>query len=133
LHEKDILIILPRSLSRREKALLRDTTRRHKDSAEYGNYIIVENNALGFDMAMSLIKELGGVDRVHTFILGRVVFDDELLNRHRQELEIFKASGKIPQNFSPVMKERLRKRPGLPASRSGAATAEEQPQGLKQT
>lgn len=107
-----IFIQLPKKMSRREKALIREKVKRNKDVAEYGQFLTVENNALGFDLAMKLIKELGGVERVHAHIAGRPVFDDEFSDRLKQELNTL--HGKIPKHFHATTKEKLRKRPGLP-------------------
>lgn len=112
--EGKILIILPKKMSRREKALIREKARRNKDVIEYGQFLTVENTALGFDLAMKMIKKLGGVERVHAHIAGRPVFDDELTERFNQELS--ELHGKIPKHFHKTTKEKLRKRPGLPKS-----------------
>lgn len=112
--EEKIVIILPKKMSRREKALIREKVRRNKDVAESGQFLTVENNALGFDLAMKVIKKLGGVERVHAHIAGRPVFDDELSDRFKQELS--ELHGKIPKHFHETTKEKLRKRPGLSKS-----------------
>jgi hypothetical protein len=109
-----ILIMLPKKMSRREKALIREKVRRHKDVAEYGKALVVDNDAFGFNLAMKLVKQLGGVPRVHANILGRIVFDDELLDRDRQEKE----QVKVPKHFHEKTKDEFRKRPGLPKSKT---------------
>jgi hypothetical protein len=111
LSEGAILVILPKKMSRREKALIREKVRRHKDVAEYGQFLIVDNDAFGFNLGMKVVEKLEGVERVHSFIVGRVVFDDELSDRFNQELGVY--HGKIPKRFHETTKEKLRKRPGL--------------------
>jgi hypothetical protein len=118
----DILVILPKKLPGRQTAKIRamvqrlsEATKKEEtgDRIEYRKVLAINNNALGFWVAMDTIKDLGGVEKVETFIAGRRVSDEELLETHRQMLKALKLGGRIPKNLSERLKGRMRGEPGL--------------------
>jgi len=122
-HRDDILVMLPKETPGNQTAKIRATVKRLTkkkgdedagDRVEYGKVLAIENNALGFWVAMSVIKDLGGVGEVQVFIAGRQVFDDELIEKQNQLLNAFKLTGKIPNYLSKDTKRPMRNQPGLP-------------------
>lgn len=119
----DILVILPKKLPGKKTAKIRAMVDRFSEAAkeeagdriEYRKILGINNNALGFWIAMDIVKDLGGVEEVDVFVAGKRVPDNELLERHRQMLDGFKLGGRIPKNLSENTKRRMRGQPGLPS------------------
>lgn len=123
MHPDDILVMLPKKIPGKQTAKIRATLKRltekkrdedAADRAEYGKVLAIENNALGFWVVMNVIKDLGGVEKVQVFIAGRQVFEDELTAKHKEMLNAFKLTGKIPTYLSKDKKRPMRNQPGLP-------------------
>jgi len=81
----------PKGVSPEARRRIRDAARRSNGAVKYEqNYLVVENNSLGFSVLNSVLKDLGGVERVMAYWLETIPFNqlEKRLNReedvHRQ-------------------------------------------------
>jgi hypothetical protein len=83
----------PQGVTREARRRIREAARRSNGAVKYeGNCLVVQNNSLGLSVLGSLMKDLGGVERLMAYWLDTIPFN-KLENRLRREEERNRALG----------------------------------------